>query len=172
MRVLLLIIIGFTLSTRTSAQVHAHAIGLRGGYSEYYGNGGELTYQLGLGEKNRLELDLGSYRRKNWNNGIGWGSSDYRILSITGVYHWVWNIKDGLNWFVGPGAQIIFYNEKNYDDNDGAYLSIGGQIGLEYDFSQHGAPLQLGLDYRPMFLFGWYESYGHGAALSLRFLID
>lgn len=163
-----LILFGFNLN----AQVHSHAIGLRGGYSGYYGNGGEISYQLGLGEANRLELDLGSYGRKDWNNGKGWGSGAYRVVSLAGVYHWVWNITDGLNWFVGPGAQIVFYDEKNFDDHDGVYFNVGGQIGLEYDFTNLGAPLQLGLDYRPMFLFGWYGNYGHSAALSLRFLID
>lgn len=156
----------------SKAQVHSHAIGFRGGHAGYYGNGGELSYQLGLGEQNRLEFDLGFYGRRKWNNGNGWGSNGFRILSFSTIYHWVWNIKDGLNWYVGPGAQIIFYDEYNHDEYDGIFLNLGGQIGLEYDFSQLGAPLQLGLDYRPMFLFGWYHGFGHNTALSLRFLID
>ena len=122
---------------------------------------------------NRLEMDLGWYSRRNWNNGVGWGSGNaYSLLAFTASYHWDWNIVDGLNWFVGPGAQIVFYNEKYFDENDGMYIGLGGQIGLEYDFSELGAPLLLGLDYRPMFLFSWYDGVGHGTALSLRYLID
>jgi hypothetical protein len=155
-----------------NAQVHQHAIGLRGGNGGYYGYGMELSYQLGLGEKNRLELDLGAYRRKDWDHPVWGNSGGHRIVALAGVYHWAWNIKNGLNWYVGPGAQLVFYNELNDNDNDGIYFNIGGQIGMEYDFSEHGAPIHLGLDYRPMFFFGWYDGVGQDVALSLRYLIN
>lgn len=159
--------------TALEAQVNKHAIGIRGGSGGFYGYGPEISYQLGTSDMNRLELDLGWYSRKNWNNGNGWGSGyAYSVLALTGVYHWDWNITAGLNWYVGPGAQLIFYDERNYNDNDGMYLGIGGQIGLEYDFSEHGVPLLLGLDYRPMFLFNWWNGLGHGSALSLRYVIN
>lgn len=164
--------ISICLSGQT--QVHDHAIGLRGGgSSSYYGYGPEISYQLGLNDKNRIEFDLGWYHRNHWknNNGIGWGSNAYNLMTFTAVYHWVFNITDGLNWYVGPGAQLLFYNEIYDNVNDGIYLSIGGQIGLEYDFTNLGAPLQLGLDYRPMFFF-WNDNVGHGLALSLRYLIN
>lgn len=161
----------FILSTQ--AQVHEHAIGIRGGRGGFSGYGPELSYQLGFNEMNRLELDFGWYTRKNYNNGIGWGSGNaFRVYALSGIYHWDWNIVEGLNWFVGPGAQVVFYDEKNFDENDGIYIGLGGQIGLEYDFSVHSVPLHLGLDYRPMFLFTWNNGVGHGTALSLRYLIN
>ena len=167
-----LFVITSICSFDASAQVHSHAIGIRGGGGTW-GYGPEISYQKGTSDMNRLELDLGWYSRKNWNNGNGWGSGyAYQLVSLTGVYHWTWNIVDGLNWFVGPGAQVIFYDEKNYNDHDGIYIGVGGQIGLEYDFSVHAVPLQLGLDYRPMFMFSWYDNLGQGGALSLRYLID
>ena len=93
-------------------------------------------------------------------------------MSFTGVYHWHWNISNGLNWFLGPGAQLVFYNEYNNNQNDGVFFNLGGQIGLEYDFTEHGAPLHIGLDYRPMFFFGWYDGVGQDVSLSLRYLIN
>jgi hypothetical protein len=158
----------------SSAQIHQHAIGLRGGGGTW-GYGPEISYQGATGDNNRFELDLGWYSRRNWNNGNGLGSNSYNLISFSGVYHWLWNIDGGFNWYVGPGAQIVFYDEKyeDFDDfDDGIYIAVGGQIGIEYDFSVHAAPLQLGLDYRPMFLFSAWNDVGHGAALSLRYLID
>ncbi len=167
---LLAILVLFSLGAE--AQVHKHAIGIRGGGGGFYGYGPEVSYQLGFSDRNRLELDLGWYRR-NWNNGIGWGSGNiYSVTALSGVYHWHWNITEGFNWYVGPGAQAIFYDERYDNDEDGIYIGIGGQIGIEYDFSQHDVPLHIGLDYRPMFLFTWYNGFGHGTAFSLRYLID
>lgn len=152
-----------------SAQVHKHAIGLRGGPGNY-GYGAEISYQLGFSEKNRLELDLG------WRGNNGWGNNYYGY-SFSAVYHWVWNLSGGLNWFIGPGAQLVTYGYKKaykgvvYED-EGFFLGVGGQIGLEYDFSEHGVPLHLGLDARPMGFFSGSSSFGYGGALSIRYLID
>jgi hypothetical protein len=154
--------------TTTSAQVNPNAIGIRGGGGFGGDYGGEISYQKGLGEANRLELDFGYRNRKYKFNGNG-NSWYYRHFSVSGIYHWVWNLKDGLNWFIGPGAQLGFYDDY-YDNNSGISLAIGGQIGLEYDFNQHGVPLLLGLDARPMWDFvGYYSGFGGGAAFSLRY---
>ena len=167
-----ILILSLLLSCTSFAQVHEHAIGLRGGSGSYSGFGPEVSYQLGFNDKNRLELDLGWFSRKNWNNGNGWGSGyAYSVGSFTGCYHWVWNLVDGLNGYAGPGAQLTLYNEQYYDNNDGIYIGLGGQLGLEYDFSDLGVPLHVGLDYRPMFLFTW-NGLGNGAGLSLRYLIN
>jgi hypothetical protein len=42
-----------------------------------------------------------------------------------------------------------FFNEKE----SGVILNIGGQIVLECDFNEHGVPMQLSLDTRPMWGF-------------------
>ena len=143
-----------------NSQVNPHAIGLRGGAGNN-GNGGEITYQHGMGDANRLELDLG------WNGNNGNGSSH---MALAGIYHWVMNIDGGFNWFVGPGAQIGSYTNKNNGNDDGLTLGLGGQIGVEYDFNENGAPILLGLDTRPMFRFiGGNSGFGYGGALSLKF---
>lgn len=156
------ILVGISLSLSASAQVNPHAIGLRGGYGNY-GGGGEITYQHGFGSSNRLELDLG-WRGNNGKNG-------FHHTEISGIYHWVWNLDGGLNWYIGPGAQLGFYDyNDNNDDVDGVTVNVGGQIGLEFDFNELGAPLLLSLDSRPMWGFlGGTRGFGYGGAFSLRY---
>lgn len=148
----------FALSTAAMAQGNSekYAIGLRLGGA--YGWGAEVSFHLGgLPNLNRVELDLG------WN---GWSDPNghYGYLNLTGVYHWRWNIVAGLHWFVGPGANLGLWTgyDKAYFD-----LGVGGQIGLEYDFD---FPLQLTIDYRPMYNFlGYDPHYHHSAALGVRY---
>lgn len=94
-------IIALSAISASQAQVNPHAIGLRLG-GDGNTNGVELTYQHGLGSKNRLELDLGFNSRKYYNN-----------MFLAGIYHWDWNLTKGLNWYVGPGAAIRFYQWDN-----------------------------------------------------------
>jgi hypothetical protein len=121
------VIVIFSLSYYAQAQINPHAIGLRlGGNGEI--NGAELSYQHGLSDRNRLELDLGFGANKNHNRTF-----------LAAIYLWDWNLTGGLNWFVGPGASIGLYS---YNDNDGYMnVALGGQIGLEYDFNIHSAPI-------------------------------
>lgn len=139
------------------SQVNPHAIGLRlNGSHEHFG--GEVSYQHGLGDANRLELDLGWRSHKNWSH-----------LSIAGIYHWVWNITDGLNWYVGPGARLGAYNGKD-NNSDSFGLAVGGQLGIEYDFNSKSVPLLLSFDIRPMWDFiGDYGGFGYGSALGIRY---
>ena len=57
-KVILALITLFTVSLSSVAQVEPHAIGGRFGGGNY-GGGFEISYQHGLGDANRLELDLG-----------------------------------------------------------------------------------------------------------------
>ena len=144
------------MSLYAQAQINPHAIGLRLGGNGVV-NGAEISYQHGLGDSNRLEFDLGS----------GVNSSQSRLF-LAGIYHWDWNITEGLNWYIGPGASLGFYT---YDGFDGyVNIAIGGQIGLEYDFNQHDVPILLSLDARPMWDFiGDNAGLGWGAALGVRY---
>lgn len=150
--------------TTTQAQVNPKTLGLRLG-STNFGSGAELSYQHGLDSSNRLELDL------------GWRSNRYfGALGFSGIYHWVWNIDGGLNWYIGPGAQIGFYNQRDdsffneYDDS-GIIVNIGGQIGIEYDFNELGVPILLSIDARPMWglINSYYGGFGYGGALGVRY---
>lgn len=142
------------------AQVNPHAIGVRiGGNGDL--NGLEVSYQHGFSEKNRLELDLG----------FG-GNSAVNRMFLAGIYHWDWNITEGLNWYVGPGAGLSLFNYRDDDRDDYADLAIGGQIGMEYDFNTENAPVLLSLDFRPMWDFigdGDYSGFGWGLALGIRY---
>jgi hypothetical protein len=165
-RILLSLLITIT-TLSLNAQVNPNAIGIRGGGGLGGSYGGELTYQKGFGTANRLELDFGfRSRRYKGSKGIDWY---YNHLSVTAIYHWVFNLSGGLNWYIGPGAQVGFYDDY-YDNNSGVSLALGGQIGIEYDFNEHGVPLLLSLDARPMWDFvGYYAGFGGGGAFSLRY---
>lgn len=164
-------IMALAFITTTTSQVNPHAIGIRGGGNFGGGYGGEITYQHGLGESNRLELDLG-WRDQRYKSGKYYNGG-YSHLSVSGIYHWVFNLTGGLNWYIGPGAQVGFYNDyydNDFDDNSGISIAVGGQVGLEYDFNEHGVPLLLSLDARPMWDFiGYYGGFGGGGAFSLRY---
>lgn len=154
-----LVFAGMALSTQ--AQVRPHALGLRlGGGSS---NGVEVSYQHGLNSKNRLEFDGGMY-----------SNSQYDRIGLAGMYHWVWNLTDGLNWYAGPGAGLSLdkYNMVKVGSNKegGIGLAVGGQIGLEYDLNKQKVPLLISVDARPMFeLLGEYTGFGWGAALGVRY---
>jgi hypothetical protein len=158
-KVVLTIALAIGMALTTQAQVNPHALGLRFG-GDGTTNGAELSYQHGFGDKNRLELDLGVRSRRHFNQ-----------TQISGIYHWVWNLDGGLNWYIGPGATLGFYNwDDGRNTSSGIALGLGGQIGLEYDFNKIGAPLLLSLDTRPMFDFaGYTNGFGWGAALGLRY---
>lgn len=159
-KIFLSLVVTLSLNMAAQAQVNPHAIGIRGG-SGNYGHGGELSYQHGFGSSNRLELDLGLR---------GFNGNGHSHTALTGIYHWVWNIEGGFNWYAGPGAQLGFYQHKSNSSNDGLTLGLGGQLGAEFDFNELGAPLLLGLDVRPMWGFiGGTSGVGYGGAFSLRY---
>ncbi len=138
-------------------EISKNALGLRLGDSD--GFGGEISYQRGLSDNNRLELDL------------GWRNSNYvDAFKLSGIYQWVWNIDGGFNWYAGPGAGIGNWSTdyKGFKDN-GTFVFIGGDIGIEYLFD---IPLQLSLDFRPEFyLSDGYRTnnYGSDIALGIRY---
>lgn len=121
-----------------SAQINPHAIGLRLGGSNSFGT--EISYQHKLSTLNRFEADLGLRSHDH-----------YSAFGLSGVYQWVWAIDGGFSWFAGVGGQIgswsVDHDYKTGHDDSGMWLSILGQIGVEYQFSE--IPIQIGLDLRP-----------------------
>lgn len=121
----------------------------------------EFSYQHGLGS-NMLDCTAG----------LGIGPNHFTI-NATVVYDWVFNIQGGWNWYVGPGLGLGFgvYNRMDATPKIPLRLSVGGQIGVEYQF---GIPLNISLDYRPMLnVFGFANGYDYGSffgiALGLRY---
>jgi hypothetical protein len=143
-----------------SAQPNGRTIGLRLGYPT------ELSYQMGLGDANRIELGLGF-------RSYGYGfSGNYTQFSFSGVYQWVWDlsqIADGVNWYAGVGAAVGYYSYSYINVTySGIPISILGQIGIEYNFSE--IPLRVSLDYRPGIQITSNGGFiGDGYALGVRY---
>ncbi len=147
-----IIFIGIFLLSLSSlnAQVNKHALGLRlGGNNKY--NGVEASYQGGINNTNRIEVDLGFSSGK-----------DYSAFSLTSIYHWVWDLSQGFNVYTGPGLGVGIV-----DSN--LSLSLGGQVGAEYDFNTINVPILLSIDFRPMFNITGNSGFGWGLALGLRY---
>ena len=133
------------LTTAANAQYN-NTLGVRVGAGSAFG--AELSYQGFVGNVNRVELDLGA----------NFGS--YKAVSLAAVYQWHWFLTGGFGFFVGPGVQGIV-------SNSSFILGVGGQMGIDYQFS---APIQLSLDFRPMYnLFGNLHGFNYGAALGIRY---
>ncbi|RZS93749.1 hypothetical protein [Aquimarina brevivitae] len=143
----ILFIAGFVLATVGSIQAQSiskHALGVRLGDND--GFGAEISYQLGIGENNRLEFDLG------WRDFDGGNA-----IKVAGIYQWVFNLDKGFNWYVGPGGGfgiIDFDDDFPGDDGSDSFIFLAGDIGIEYNFD---IPLLISLDLRPEIGFGDYN---------------
>lgn len=148
--------IGFT--TMSNAQdISDNAIGVRLGDSD--GFGAEISYQRGLGDNNRLEIDLGLRSGNNYDG-----------FKLAGIYQWVWNIDGGFNWYAGAGGGVGSYsfdNVPNGSDDSETFFFLAGDIGIEYNFD---FPLQLSLDARPELGFGDFrDDLDFDIALGIRY---
>jgi hypothetical protein len=147
------------MGTLVYGQINPHALGLRFGGGNTVNT--EFSYQRGLSSTNRLEADLG-LRSDRY----------YSAFSLSGIYQWVWEIESGLSWYAGFGAQLGAWSWNNKyvgSDDDGTWLSVLGQIGIEYNFTE--IPIQLSLDTRPSIgLFNYNSDLGYwDLALGIRY---
>lgn len=150
----------------TQAQIAKDALGGRLNGGNDFGIGPEISWQHALGDNNRMELDLGFRNHPN-----------YDAVKLTGLYHWVFNIEGGFNWYVGAGAGVGFVDYDNngpwYDDDyDGPehlILTGAGDIGIEYNFP---FPMQLAIDVRPEAYFspGYFDWFEPNVGFSIRYL--
>jgi hypothetical protein len=149
-------LIGLAFSSQAQ-DISKNALGLRLGDNN--GFGGEISYQRGLSSDNRLELDLG------WRN-----SKSIDAFKLTGIYQWVWEIDNGFNWYAGVGGGLGSWSASN--DNNGSFVYIAGDIGIEYNFDE--VPIQLSLDARPEFGSGDYFDNDNflDIALGIRYRFD
>ena len=123
---LAIMLIGLTFGAQAQ-DISKNALGLRLAIND--DNASEVSYQRGLSDINRMELDL------------GWGSDAFKL---SGIYQWVWNIDSNLNWYAGGGGGFGSWN--NPDKTNGTFIFATGDVGIEYNFD---IPLQLSLDIRP-----------------------
>jgi hypothetical protein len=78
---------------------------------------------------------------------------------LTGLYEFHFDIPGatGLKWYVGPGAHVSFYNNRDrryLNEAADGYTTVGvdGVLGLDYKFSN--IPLNLSVDWQPAVEFG------------------
>jgi hypothetical protein len=143
-RIFLFFVAVMFMQVMASAQVANHALGIR--FGTVYGLGTEISYQHGLSRANRLEIDLGFSSDYEYVNDF---KQEYNSWGLTGVYHWVRNIDNNLNWYYGPGGKLGSWSSNmgyNYKYNNGMFLAAVGDIGIEYCFP---IGIQLALDARP-----------------------
>ena len=150
-----LMLLGLAFSAQAQ-DISKNALGLRLGDND--GFGGEVSYQRGLGDNNRLELDLG------WRN-----SNDVDAFKLAGLYQWVWNIDGGFNWYAGVGGGLGSWSyDKGGQSDSGSFFFAAGDLGIEYNFD---IPLQLSLDIRPELYFNddYRDDIGPDIALGIRY---
>ncbi len=135
-KALLVVLVSFFIVSGSSAQESGYrtALGVK------VWDGGGISFKHFVNGNNALEL-IGYF----WSRG----------MRITGLYeiHGPISGANGLQWYIGPGAHIGFYNSKW---GDATYIGIDGVLGLDYKFN--GAPINVSLDWQPSFEFG----DGHG----------
>lgn len=132
------------LSFSVKAQIDRNVLGMRLSSSdEIESLAAEISYQTGLGDINRVEMDL------------GWGSGSFiDLFRFAAFFHWVYPLDKGFGWYLGPGLGVGFldYDLPVIKDDNEVFLILGGQAGLQYIFDD--IPLQLSLDLRPEFFAG------------------
>ncbi len=88
---------------------------------------------------------------------------------ITGLYeiHGPINGASGLQWYIGPGAHVGFYNSRY---GNASFIGIDGVLGLDYKFN--GAPINISLDWQPSFEFGDNRGFvGNWGGLGIRYTL-
>jgi hypothetical protein len=111
----------------------------------------------GISLKHFFDKNAGELIGYFWNQGF----------RLTGLYeiHGPISGATGLQWYIGPGAHVGFYNSKN---GDGAFVGIDGVLGLDYKF--RGAPINMSIDWQPSFEFGDNRGfYGNWGGLGIRY---
>lgn len=142
-------------SSMFSQELSKNAIGVRLGDND--GFGAEISFQHQLTSINRYEIDLGFRNRPSDN-----------AFKISGLYQWVWDIDNGINWYAGFGGGLGSWSNTNTGSmiSDGFFLNADGVIGIEYIFD---VPIMISLDFRPEIrLIG---NYGHGTNSDIGFSV-
>jgi hypothetical protein len=142
-------------------QIDPNTLGMRLSSSdEIESVAAEISYQKGLSNLNRVEMDLG------WTSG-----TLIDLFRFAAFYHWVYPLDQGFSWYLGPGMGIGFldYDLPLIKDEDEVFLILGGQVGLQYIFEK--IPLQLSMDLRPEFFVGnTFDDFDIDLGISARYI--
>ncbi|MEI7828847.1 MAG: hypothetical protein WCI31_03710 [Prolixibacteraceae bacterium] len=113
-----------------------------------FANAQELGIRIGSNWGNNTAVDgifkAGKFSRIHADLSFGDG------ISTEALWDFVYKPlgQDGLNWYAGVGVSTFFGNSSMYSYTSTFHLGIPGELGLEYRFK--GAPLALGIDWRPV----------------------
>jgi len=147
-RFILTLFLGICFIALTNAQDYRNGIGLRAGFNQ------GLTFKHFMSGKSALELLLAT----RW--------SGFEITGLYEIHNSAFDI-DRFNWYFGAGAHVGFYGS-TYGGGAGTFVGIDGILGLEYNFKE--APINISLDWKPAFDFGYNNFFADGGALSLRYI--
>jgi hypothetical protein len=138
-------------------------------------------YNTAIGVRVSIAMGLTVKHNFNENNAIeGTIASRWGGFLITGLYEYTrpFNVE-GLNWYYGIGAHFAHWDSKKSDfpewwntGHNGAYTVIGGDgiLGIEYTFDSF--PMNVSLDWKPVFnFFGYSGLWADMVALSIRYTI-
>lgn len=136
----------FFCATTLQGQVYQSAIGARLGYPL------SVSYKTFITPESALEGYVGF---RNWVN--------YRWVSINGAYQQHFPIEgvDNLQWYLGAGGGIYFWNYDVLKNERNSQIGLGlqGYLGLDYTFDE--VPLNLTIDWVPtIFLTGYRTGFG------------
>jgi hypothetical protein len=154
------------MSFGSSAQmVHRHSLGVK--MSPSLLSLPQFSYQLGITKLNRFEFNFGMNR-------ISGNSTEPAKMSLqtTHTFQWVFGIRSGWHWFIGPGMQGR-YDVAVENTNAGQFgFGVGGQVGLGFDFNVFNVPLTISADHLQMVDVANPLSFpGNRTAVSLRYTI-
>jgi hypothetical protein len=152
-KIVLTVILALSIMALATAQDYKTGVGLRAGLSQ------GLTIKHFVGEKAAFEGLLAT----RW--------SGVEITGLYEIHNQAFEV-DHLNWYYGAGAHIGFWDGNNsWGTANTSYTVIGidGILGIEYNFSE--APINIGLDWKPMLnLVGYSGFWADGGALSIRYI--
>jgi hypothetical protein len=131
------------------------------------------TYKTALGVKvwDGAGISVKHFTNKNnWAiEGIGFFWKDG--FRVTGLYefHGPINGAPGLQYYIGPGAHIGFYDgNNNFNVDNRTFIGLDGVLGLDYKIN--GAPINLSIDWQPSIEFGDGRGFNSGwGGLGVRF---
>jgi len=155
-KILITFLFAFCLVSIGISQDYNTGIGLRAGFNQ------GLTVKHFLSQKSAFEFLL---------------ATRWRGFEITGLYevHYRAFDADRLNWYLGFGAHVGFWNGDytypRWGEVGRTYTVIGidGILGLEYSFLE--VPINIGIDWKPAYNFSGYSGFwGDGGALSIRYI--
>lgn len=102
----------------------------------------------------------------------------WNALKITGLYerHQAAFDEPGLKFYYGGGAHLGFLNGRYYSNdmyNGGALVGIDGIVGLEYTIQDSEIPLNISLDWKPVFEFAPLAGFwGAEAGITVRYIFQ